>query len=345
MQSYFSGSASCDNSSGPTDQSPACSKKSSLSKDRRETDQIPNDNAPSTCRPTKHSQDVPVVITIPDPVQDAADKHYSPSSIRNEEYPPSPKYDARLEQVGNERIIYSGGTRQPPADPARKRDRITINGKTHTDGANRQRRPRHEKRRTERNATERNRTRKGLPKKSQPQLSRKHRRRGDTKAKLSDSTKSILEAARDLDGILAAITSLTQEYPIPEHPNTRKSERKTDKPQDTKSRRRRAKTSAHPEKNTRSRRVKDGQMSGKKLENFDERNRESSRSNKKRKRSKEKSKETEEKRSSSKKKVPTLIKEELPAVDAAKDEQRRRRLERDLKKLKNYHNTQFSDTS
>lgn len=337
-QSACGSYASDNNSTQEENRPPAGSAESSLPNDPRETDQCQSTN--NDLSSTTNSQDIPVVITIPDPMQvDEASRHDSTASKRKIEHPLPDNYDVRLE-IGKETIIKS-------ADPVRKREKAEK--AHHTRTAKYQQGPRREKRRNEapkRTEVHSNRhkmnPREELSKKKRTRPSRKLHRRGDTRTKISDSTKSILEAARDLDGILAAITSLTHEYPIPEYSETRKRERMNEKPQDSKLRRRPIENSAEPEQNARSRRVK-GEVRSKKLQNVDKRNMKSSRRNKKQKRTKEKSKATDEK-THSKKKVPTLVKEELPTVDAVKNEQRRRRLERDLKKLQNYHNTQFSNT-
>lgn len=351
----ISGSVSHDNSTRDANEST----ESSLPKDEQKIDQSQRTNAdlPSA----SNSQNKPVVINIPEltpqiPVaqpanNDAPNQHDITSVKRKAEPVLQDKYDVRVE-IGNETILKSTDVAQQSADHARKRDR-NINRKPHSDVAKQQQRRRREKRRNDaskrkeiRHIRDDKHPRGEISKKDPTHSSRKLHRRRDTKAKISDSTKSILEAARDLDGILAAITSLTHEYPIPEYSKTHKKDRTSENPQhDSKLRRRQMKSSKHPDQNNRSKRVKSRERDSraKKLQDIDERNVKSSRPNKKRKRSKEKSKTTDAK-THSEKKVPTLVKEELPTVDAAKNEQRRRRLERDLKKLQNYHNTQFSNT-
>lgn len=292
-----------------------------------------------------------IVITIPETKQYGFEnpRQKPDDEPKMEDRTYSEPYDVRLE-IGNETIIKSSEVPSPPAYTMPPPDRLMILQETPKinleDTRKRtKRRHRHEKTGHKRTEVPDSRYRKRSPErpqsKSRTSRTKNISNRSDTKSKLSSQTKSIIEAAKDLDGILAAITSLTHEYPIPEYSNPSKNKSTTKKrhssrtrhvPADTPAAKRSEGAKKHGDKKKHSKSRKD-------------KDRKSRRRSKKKEPSGEKRKpKPDGGEADSSNKVPTLVKEELPAMDALKSEERRRRLERDLKKLQRYHNKHLTDS-
>lgn len=193
------------------------------------------------------------------------------------------------------------------------------------------------------------------------------------KKKQSSNQQSLLEAAQSLENILEAISRLTKEYPIPKLPmeddsksKPRKDRKRVEKR--TKDRSRRDKRAPKDDEDMFASKMKrtrrwadeqkrlddpeDGEIERKRSSRRERREKRSPREETSRKKRREKSERREKKKSSDDvsrhdekpsdhdkaKKVPTLMKIEPLEVNRTTEERQRVKLERDLAKLKRYHN-------
>ncbi|XP_039274312.2 uncharacterized protein LOC120348268 [Styela clava] len=188
------------------------------------------------------------------------------------------------------------------------------------------------------------------------------------------STQSLMHAAKSLEDILDAITKLTREYPVPDLPELsrpvkeKSPQEKTHRPQNTdRVHKNNVDGGKDPEQNERhipdkdmmrrkQKRTKHWATEQQKIDRSrdkkrrkEEKQQKRSPSSRRRKKKEERQKTKKEKtrtprgeieeKKEPKKKVPTLKKEDVTPQDRTKQERRRLRLERDLKKLQKYHNT------